>query len=116
MFGMSEADAAERGHVLERLRALAVSGEIRITQHAHQEMVEEDIRVDEVLEVIRTGAILEYYPGHRRGACCLLGGTTQAGRPLHLVCTTALPTIIVVTAYEPMPPKWVSLTERGHRL
>lgn len=113
---MGEADAAELVRVLERLRELAVSGEIRITQHAHQEMVEEDIRLDEVLELIRTGAILEYYLEHRRGACCLLGGTTQAGRPLHLVCTTALPTIIVVTAYEPMPPKWVSLTERGHRL
>jgi hypothetical protein len=79
-------------------------------------MVEEDIRLDEVLEVIMRGEILEHYPKHRRGACCLLGGTTEARRPLHVDCTTALPMLIVITAYEPKLPKWINPTERRRGL
>ena len=113
---MAKAHAAGLMRVQDRLRQLAGSEQIRITQHAQQEMVEEDIRLDEVLEVIVRGQILERYPEHRRGACCLLGGTTKAQRPLHVVCTTALPMLIVITAYQPKPPKWISPTERRRGL
>jgi hypothetical protein len=97
---------------LEQIRAHADIENIRITQHAQQEMSEEDITVDEVLEAIATGQILENYPEHRRGACCLLNGVTKTGRPLHIVCTTAQPVLIIITAYEPKPPKWITPTQR----
>ncbi|MBU0703503.1 MAG: DUF4258 domain-containing protein, partial [Chloroflexi bacterium] len=98
--------------VLERIRAQAGAENIRITQHAQQEMVEENIVLDEVLEALAGGQILENYPEHRRGACCLLNGLTQDGRPLHVVCTTARPKLIIITVYEPKPPKWVTPTQR----
>jgi hypothetical protein len=75
-------------------------------------MVEEDILLDEVLEAIVTGQILENYPQHRRGACCLLYGLTQAGRPLHIVCTTVRPVLIIITVYQPKLPKWITPTQR----
>ncbi|MBI3972422.1 MAG: DUF4258 domain-containing protein [Chloroflexi bacterium] len=56
--------------------------------------------------------MLENYPEHRRGACCLIGGTTSTGRPIHVVCTTARPMLIIITAYEPQPPKWITPTQR----
>ena len=68
---------------LMRIRGQANSENIRITQHAQQEMVEENISLDEVLEATASGDILENYPEHRRGACCLLHGFTQSGRPPH---------------------------------
>lgn len=52
---------------LERIRALARAGALRITQHAHQEMVEEDITLDQLLETLQTATIVEDYPEHRRG-------------------------------------------------
>jgi len=64
---------------LEQIRAQADIENIRITQHAQQEMAEEDITLDEVLEAISTGQILENYPEHRRGACCLINGVTKKG-------------------------------------
>ena len=85
---------------------------LRITQHAHQEMVEENIVLNEMLEVILSSNVLENYPEHRRGPCCLLSGLTNAGRPLHVVCTTEQPVLIIITVYEPKPPKWVSPTQR----
>lgn len=83
--------------VLDRIRAQAAEEHIRLTQHAQQEMVEEEITLDEVLEAIASGRILENYPVHRRGACCLITGTTQPHRPLHIVCTTAQPMLIIIT-------------------
>ncbi len=98
--------------VLEQIRAQADVDNIRITQHAQQEMAEENITVDEVLEAIAVGKILENYPKHRRGACCLLNGLTKNGRALHIVCTTVRPMLIIITVYEPKPPKWTTPTQR----
>lgn len=107
-----EIGATDLETVLERIRAQGAVENIRITQHAQKEMVEEDIVLDEVLEAIAAGQILEYYPQHRRGACCLLNGLTQDGRPLHIVCTTTRPTLVIITVYEPKPPKWLTPTQR----
>lgn len=74
-------------------------------------MVEEGITLDEVLEAIRNSEILEDYPGHRRGPCCLILGWTKTLRPLHVVCTTGQPVLIIITVYEPRPPKWVTPRE-----
>jgi len=109
---MGEIDIFDVEAALERIRVQAAAEDIRITQHAQQEMVEEDITLNEVLEAIATGQILENYPEHRRGACCLLSGLTQAGRPLHIICTTAQPLLIIITVYEPKPPKWITPTQR----
>jgi len=98
--------------ILKRIKLQANTSNIRITLHAHQEMVEEDITLVELLEAISSGQILENYPYHRRGACCLLYGVTKEGRPLHIVCTSSKPVLIIITVYEPKPPKWVTPTQR----
>jgi hypothetical protein len=109
---MSESAATDLEAVLGRIQVQAASERLRITQHAQQEMVEEDITLDEVLQAIATGQILEYYPEHRRGACCLLNGITERNRSLHAVCTTAKDEVIIITTYELKPPKWVNPTQR----
>ena len=98
--------------VLEQIRAQADIENTRITQHAQQEMTEENITLDEVLEAIDIGRVLENYPEHRRGACCLINGVTKKDRPLHIVCTTAQPVLIIITVYEPKQPKWITPTLR----
>lgn len=109
---MSEFDVTNLEAVLDRIHAQATGENIRITQHAQQEMVEKSITLDEVLQAIATGQILENYPEHRRGACCLVSGVTQNDRPLHIVCTAAQPMLIIITVYEPKPPKWVTPSKR----
>ena len=99
--------------MLERIRAQVRNDEVRLTQHALQEMAEEQVSLDEVLEVVSHGQVLENYPQHRRGACCLICGSTRSGRVLHVVCTTALPILVIITVYEPTSPKWVTPWQRG---
>lgn len=110
---MKDVTGDEPGAIVERIRAQIAREAVRITAHAHAEMVEEGIALDEVFQTLRTGQVLEHYPEHRRGACCLAGGSSDAGRPLHVVCTTENPVLIVITVYEPKPPKWPTPQERG---
>lgn len=109
---MSEGGTGSLHDLLVKVQAQARGGNLRVTQHAQQEMAEENIVLDDVLETISRGHILEDYAQHRRGSCCLLNGFTDAGRAIHVVCTTSQPTLIIITVYEPKPPKWTSPTER----
>jgi len=109
---MEERGAVELASALSRIKSQTAAGAFRVTQHAQQEMTEEDITLDEVLAAVQRSEILEHYPQHRRGACCLLVGFTEKGRPLHIVCTTARPLLILITVYEPKPPRWVTPRRR----
>ncbi len=99
-------------NMLENIRGFANSDRLRITLHGQQEMAEENIKLNEVKEAIANGEILENYPEHQRGPCCLLNGTTKSGRILHIVCTTAQPVLVIITVYIPKPPKWITPTQR----
>jgi len=93
--------------IADRLGFQAQGESIRVTVHAHQEMVEEDIVLDDVLRVLRRATVVENYPDHKRGSCCLVHGQNSTGRDLHVVCTTSLDIAIIITVYEPKPPKWL---------
>ena len=110
---MSGIDAANPAAVLARLRAQAAADNIELTTHARRQMANKQISYDEVREAIASGQLLENYPSHHRGACCLLYGDTQEARPVHVVCSTTTPSLIMITAYEPEPPKWITPTRRG---
>ena len=102
--------------ILDKIKCRAINENILITQHAQQEMADENINLNEVLEAILRSEILENYPEHRRGACCLLNGTTDNGKNLHIVCTTSQPILIIITVYLPKPQKWVTPTQRRKKI
>lgn len=100
---------------LVRIRAQAAARVVRITDHAREEMEAEAITLAEVLEAIAAGQIIENYPDHRRGPCCLMSGSTTQGRSLHMVCTTTLLRLVIITVYMPTLPKWISPIERSSK-
>ena len=110
---MSTSDVQNGAGIAARLRNQAITCAMRITLHAHQEMTEEDVSLEEVCEVLLNGHIIENYPEHKRGACCLVCGHTSGGRYVHVVCTTSLEVAIIITVYEPREPKWVTPFVRG---
>ncbi len=96
----------------ESIRQNLISGNIRFTLHAFEEMKNEEINSDDVIQALLDGSLLENYPNHKRGDCCLINGKAKSERPLHIVCTTANPITIVITVYEPKPSKFISPTQR----
>ncbi len=110
---MATIDAHSPEAITDRLQRQAEADRFRITAHAHQEMVEEDVSLDDVIGVLRQATLVENYPDHKRGPCCLVCGPFEAERHLHVVCTTSLDLAIIITVYEPKLPKWVTPFERG---
>jgi len=95
---------------------LAKSESVLVTLHAHQEMVEEDIELDDVLIALTQGKLVENYPDHERGPCCLICGKTKTGEYLHVVCTTSLDVAVIITVYIPKKPKWITPYQRGNKI
>ena len=98
--------------VISLLRRQCSVDAIRVTLHAHQEMVEEGISYDAMVEGLSSGKVIENYPEHQRGACCLVCGQDSSGRFLHVCCTTSHQVAIIITVYEPLPPKWATPYQR----
>jgi len=64
---MREPDAVELEALLARIKSRAPAGAFRVTQHAQQETVEEEITLDEVVKAIRHGEIAEVAQGPLSG-------------------------------------------------
>ena len=106
-------DIRDPDTIMLRLRNQCSRDAIRVTIHAHQEMVEENVCYDSMVEALDRGSVIENYPEHQRGPCCLVCGRDSAGRFLHVCCTTSLEVTVIITVYEPQPPKWVTPYQRG---
>lgn|SRR5665213_1295009 len=111
---MSDSPPSDSKKIKARIVGQIRSGQIRFTLHAHQEMVAENFLLDDVLAALSQSQLLENYPTHKRSACALFNATTPGGRPVHIVCTTDNPVLILITVYEPKPPKWLSSIQRKH--
>jgi hypothetical protein len=98
---MSDAD------VLRRVRETA-SKRILYLPHAVRQMnrPERMISPAEVVEVLRTGKVIEDYPDDARGHSCLMAGNAAAGRVVHVVCSPKDDYLTVITAYLPDPDQW----------
>ena len=98
--------------VLARLRAQFAATDYLVSLHATNEMEDEAIRTREIETAVANGQIVENYPDAKRGPCCLIGGDGGQGQHVHVVVTTTLEPPVVITVYEPKPPKWVTPTQR----
>ncbi|TAK34942.1 MAG: DUF4258 domain-containing protein [Chloroflexota bacterium] len=43
----------------------------------------------------------------------MICGKADDGRLLHVVCTADRNAVLVITVYEPKPPKWITPTRRS---
>ena len=112
---MADSDIRNPDAIAERLRRQACDDRLRISIHGHQEMIEEDISYDTLRHALLDCTVVENYPDHQRGSCCLACGLDEDGRHLHVVCTTSLEVAVVITTYEPKPPKWITPFQRGEK-
>jgi hypothetical protein len=66
------------------------------------------ITIAEVEAVVMAGELIEDYPEDVRGHSCLLFGSEEEGRPLHVVCAPWNDYLAIITAYIPDPAQWSS--------
>ncbi|MDI6755622.1 MAG: DUF4258 domain-containing protein [Thermodesulfobacteriota bacterium] len=92
--------------MIEDIKEKAEIGDYRLTLHAFERCVERDISPDELKDVILSGEIIESYSQDKYGPSCLICGTTDKGRILHVQCSVA--PVWIITAYDPTlnPEEW----------
>lgn len=75
--------------------------------HALRQMFLRQISDEEIVELLKTGALIEDYPDDQPYASCLVSGLVNH-RPLHAVMAynNVDREAIVITAYEPDPAVW----------
>jgi hypothetical protein len=92
---------------LALVRSAAVK-RILYLPHAIRQMTrpERMIRAVEVAGVIQAGRIIEDYPEDARGHSCLILGSGESGRPIHVVAAPKADYLAIITAYLPDPAQW----------
>lgn len=76
------------------------------------------IRVEEALEALNSGEVVEEYPDDQPYPSCLVLGRTSTDRALHIVCAPVSTErrLIVITTYQPDPARWEADFKRRKRL
>ncbi len=82
---------------------------VKFTDHARIEMLNDNIRVDDILAVVNTGEVIEKYPDDKPFPSCLVYANVN-NIPIHVVCAMPQNTeiLIIVTTYLPDPDKWIN--------
>jgi len=76
--------------------------------HAVRQMARPDrmITVKDVRDCVFFGELVEDYPEDARRHSCLLLGTDDPGRPIHVVCAPKVGYLSIITAYQPDAKEW----------
>jgi hypothetical protein len=99
--------------ILDLLKRAVDERQVKISLHAAEEALAEEITRREIEAVMLNAELLEDYPDWWLGPSCLVRGQTDLGRDLHIVASYSGLPVTIITVYEPRPPKWITPTKRG---
>jgi hypothetical protein len=85
---------------------------IRITDHADEEAVADQITLDQILNGIPSGEIIEQYPSDKPYPSCLV--YSESNGPLHSVWAYNEQSswAVLITVYRPDPQRWINWRSR----
>ncbi|NOY29218.1 MAG: DUF4258 domain-containing protein [Planctomycetes bacterium] len=102
--------------LIEGIREKVAQGAFEFSQHAVDQMLERHLSVQEVREAIGVAEMIEDYPSDKYGPSCLIFGTTQAQRPIHVQCSyPSRPLVKIITVYQPNTDAWIDFKQRRIR-
>lgn len=94
---------------LETIKRLVATGDVRISEHGYDELVNDDILARDILNGVSAATLVEDYPEFGKGPAVLVLQSDGAGKPLHVVWGIPRGRIspaVLVTAYRPDPTRW----------
>ena len=88
------------------LRDLCQDISMAITKHARNRLAERGITIDDVQNAILTGEIIKQYEDDKPFPSCLLLGSTEQNKYIHVVVGSDNQFLYVITAYYPDENEW----------
>ena len=94
---------------IEDLIVAIRTSQIRITDHADEEAVNDALTFDEIYFSVMHGEIIEEYPDDKPYPSCLVMGKNFAGDPIHSVWAynSGNGWAVLITVYRPDPAGWI---------
>jgi hypothetical protein len=93
-------------HVMEISHKVA-SNKFELSNHAVDQSIMHEIRVNEIKEAIANGEIIRDYHHAQHNSSYVICGFTQAQRPIHVKCSyPTRPFIKIIAVYQPDPERW----------
>ena len=93
-------------YTIEDFRKINKSENIVISLHGQLRLNERNITVDDVMNAIDNGEIIEQYPDDFPFPSCLILGLSINGVYIHIVVSMNDDKIYLITAYVPDTDKW----------
>lgn len=87
---------------------------LRITDHADEEALADELSFDEIFFSVLQGEIIEDYPTDKPYPSCLIYGDSFKGDPIHSVWAYNPETqwAVLITVYRPDPNRWIDWRTR----
>lgn len=93
--------------LMVEIRRKFAEEQFEFSKHAVDQSILRQIRVQEIREAIKNGQVIEDYLEDKYGPSCLIFGSTQAQRPIHIQCSYPSRSLVkIITVYEPNPQRW----------
>lgn len=94
---------------LEAVKRLATAGNVRISEHGYDELVEDHIAARDIMGGLADAVVVEDYPEFPKGPAVLVLQYDRSNEPIHVVW--GIPRgysspAVLVTAYRPDPRRW----------
>ena len=93
----------------QQLVSLIQRGEIRVSEHGHDEMANDGISARDAVSGFSEGVAVEDYPKYHKGPCVLMLQRDSVGNPIHVVWGIPKGKVspaVLVTAYRPDKERW----------
>ena len=92
---------------IEDIALLCKEQSVRWTGHILERIFQRGIRMDDVINALTNGEIIEQYPTDYPFPSCLVLGYDKAGEALHIVSGSNGEELWLITAYYPSPAEWM---------
>ena len=92
-------------YIIEAIR----EGRVRITDHADEEAIDDNLMFDEIYYSVMQGEIIEDYPTDKPFPSCLVMGKNFSGQAIHSVWAYNPKNqwVVLITVYRPDPDLWI---------
>ncbi len=90
---------------------------VRITDHADEEAVDDNLTNEEIYSSVVQGEVIEDYPNDKPYPSCLVLGRDVSGEPIHSVWAYNPENLwsVLVTVYRPDPRRWIDWKIRAKK-
>jgi hypothetical protein len=94
---------------IDQLVSAIRNSRVKITDHADEEAVDDNLTFEEIYFSVLHGEIIEEYSEDKPYPSCLIMGRTFSSEPIHSVWAYNPETAwgVLVTVYRPSPARWI---------